>query len=241
VPADPVSYKRNGEIAVVTIDDGKANALSPSVLAALHAAMDRAETERVRALLLTGRPGTLSGGFDLSVMRGGDLAAIGGLVTDGGELLLRIYRSPMPIVCAASGHAIAAGALTLLASHFRVGAEGPFRIALTETAIGMVLPDWAIVLAGERLTPRHAQQAAVEARVYDPHGAVEAGFLDRVVAADRLMDAAMEESTRLAAFAPDAYAGNAAKMRGPGVAALEAAVGRDRDAVRGLAEGLEPL
>ena len=227
-----VTYERRGDIALVTLDDGKANALTTDVIASLHECLDRAEADQARALVLTGRPGTLSGGFDLSVMRGGDLVAIGGLVTDGGELLLRFYRSGLPIVCAASGHAVAAGALTLLASHFRVGADGPFRISLIETAIGMVLPDWAIVLAGERLSPGHLQQAAIESRVYDPATAVEAGFLDRVVPAESLLEAALEEATRLAAFAPDAYAGNAAKVRGPGIDALADAVARDRAAVQ---------
>ena len=227
-----VNYERRGEVALVTLDDGKANALSAAVIASLYECLDRAEADGARAFVLTGRPGTLSGGFDLSVMRGGDLVAMGSLVTDGGELLLRFYRSGLPIVCAASGHAVAAGALTLLASHFRIGAEGPFRIALIETAIGMVLPDWAIVLAGERLSRRHVQQAAVESRVYDPAAALDAGFLDRVVPADSLLDAALEEANRLAAFAPDAYAGNAAKVRGPGIESLAAAVARDRAAVQ---------
>jgi enoyl-CoA hydratase len=235
-----VTYERSGDIAVVTLDDGKANALSADVIATLNECLDRAVADKARAFVLTGRPGTLSGGFDLSVMRGTDLVAIASLVTEGGELLLRFYRSGLPIVCAASGHAIAAGALTLLASHFRVGAEGPFRISLIETAIGMVLPDWAIVLAGERLSRRHVQQAAVESRVYDPASALDAGFLDRVVPADALIDAALEEATRLGAFAAEAYAGNAAKVRGPGIAALADAVGRDRAAIKALAGGLEP-
>jgi enoyl-CoA hydratase len=169
-------------------------------------------------------------------MRSGDMVAIGGLVTDGGELLLRVYRSPLPIVCACTGHAIAAGALTLLASHYRVGADGPFRTSLVETAIGLVLPDWAVVLADERLSSRHVQQAAVESRLYDPQGALEAGFLDRVVGADAVLDAALEDAARLAAFSPQAYAGNALKVRGPGIERLEAAVARDRAAVDAAAQ-----
>ena len=234
-----VTYERRGEIALVTLDDGKANALSPAVISSLHECLDQADADQARAFVLTGRPGTLSGGFDLAVMRGGDLVAMSSLVTDGGELLLRLYRSGLPIVCAASGHAIAAGALTLLASHFRVGADGPYRIALTETSIGMVLPDWAIVLAGERLSPRHLQLATVEAQIYDPAGALEAGFLDRVVPAESLIEAALAEATRLGALPPDAYAGNAAKVRGPGIEDLADTVARDRAAVQALTEELE--
>src|SRR5438132_12158427 len=105
----------------------------------------------------------------------------------------------------------------LLASHHRVGAEGSFRIGLIEGAIGMVLPDWAVVLAGERLSRRHLQQATIEARVYQPVEAMEAGFLDRVVGADVVLDAAFEEATRLAALPPPAYEGNVLKLRGDAI------------------------
>src|SRR5438874_4095134 len=152
----------------------------------------------------------LTGGFDLSIMRGADLSAVADLVTLGGELMVRLYSSPMPVVCACTGHAVAAGALLLLASHYRVGAEGEFRIGLIEGAIGMTLPDWAVVLAADRLSRRHLQQAAIEARVYQPAEAIDAGFLDRVVPAESVIDAAFEEATRLAALPAPAYEGNVA-------------------------------
>jgi enoyl-CoA hydratase len=228
-----VTLEHHDDIAVITLDDGKANALSLAVLGEINGYLDRLDTT-CRAVVLAGRPGMLSGGFDLGVMRGGDLVAIGGLVTEGGELVTRLYRSPRPVVAACTGHAVAAGALLLLGTHFRVGADGPFRIGLIETAIGMVLPDWAVMAATERLTPRHVQQAAVEARMYDSLGALEAGYLDRVVPTDEVLATAMEEAARLAALSPEAYAGNAAKVRGAGIDRLAAAVARDRAAVASL-------
>jgi enoyl-CoA hydratase len=231
--ADAVTLEHRHDIAVINIDDGKANALSASVIAAIGEALDSLDAS-TRAVVLAGRPGMLSGGFDLSVMRGTDLAAIANLVTDGGELVLRLYRSERPVVAACTGHAIAAGALLLLGSHFRVGADGAFKIGLTETAIGMVLPDWGVEAAIERLAPGQLQQAAVEAHVYDPRSAWAAGFLDRVVPEGEVTAAALEEAARLAAFSPQAYAGNAAKVRQRGVDRLAAAVARDRAAIAAL-------
>jgi enoyl-CoA hydratase len=229
-----VTMEQDDEVAVITIDDGKANALSVAVLAEINSQLDRLDGS-CRAVVLAGRPGMLSGGFDLAVMRGSDFAAIGRLVTDGGELVTRLYRSPRPVVAACTGHAVAAGALLLLGAHFRVGADGPFKIGLIETAIGMVLPDWAVVAAVERLTPRHVQQAAIEARMYEPQAALDAGYLDRVVPAGEVLAAAMQEAARLAAFSPEAYAGNAAKIRAAGIDRLAAAVARDRAAVASVA------
>jgi enoyl-CoA hydratase len=232
-----VTLTHHNDIAVITIDDGKANALSLAVLGEINGYLDGLDPT-CRAVVLAGRPGMFSGGFDLGVMRGGDFIAIGGLVTEGGQLVTRLYRSPRPVVAACTGHAVAAGALLLLGAHFRVGADGPFRIGLIETAIGMVLPDWAVMAAIERLTPRHLQQAAVEARMYDPVGALEAGYLDRVVPPDEVLAAAMAEAARLAALSPEAYAGNAAKVRGPGIERLAAAVARDRAAVASVGSNI---
>lgn len=225
-----MAYELRDRIAVIAIDDGKANALSFDVIAAIHAGLDRAEADDAGAVLLKGRPGMFSGGFDLAVMRGGDPGETMRLVTAGAELVLRLYGSARPIVAACTGHAVAAGAFVLMGSHYRVGAEGDFRLVLIETQIGMVLPDWAIEITKERLVGPHVQQAAIESRVYDPATAVEAGFLDRIVPADQLLDAALAESERLAALPAGAYAGNATKVRAEGIARLEAAVARDRAA-----------
>jgi enoyl-CoA hydratase len=173
----------------------------------------------------------LFGCFALSVMRGGVAMGSLNLFTTCAVLVLRCYRSSKPIVIACTGHAVAAGALLLMGAHHRVGADGPFRIFLIETQNGMVLPDWAIEISKERLVGPHAHQAAIESRIYDPRTAVEAGFLDKVVPADDIYDAAMAEAARLAALPAAAYAGNAAKLRAAGIERLAAAVARDREAI----------
>ena len=228
VVSDTVLSERRGDVWVVTIDDGKANALSPAVIDALGQSLDEAHEASAKAVLIAGRTGMLTGGFDLSIMRGADLAAIGDLVTSGGEFMVRLYSSSIPIVCACTGHAVAAGALLLLSSHYRVGAEGTINIGLIEAAIGMVLPDWAVVLADERLSRRHYQQATIEGRTYRPAEAKDAGFLDTVVPADRVLDAAFAEAERLAAAPQPAYGGNAQKVRGPAVERLRQILQQDR-------------
>lgn len=224
-----VTLEQQGDIAVLTVDDGKANALSFEVLAAVNTSLDEIDkAPEIRAAVIAGRPGMFSGGFDLNVMRGGDVAAIADLVTTGGELVLRLFNSAKPVVCACTGHAVAAGALIALGAHFRVGADGEYRIGLIETAIGLVLPDWAVVIADERLSRRHVQQAVVEAKVYGPKEAKDAGFLDVVASPGDTVKAAITEATRLGALDTAAYAGNFAKLRNAGVERLRAAVAKDR-------------
>jgi enoyl-CoA hydratase len=230
----PVTTERIGHALVATIAHGKANALSYDVLAALGAALGKVEQSDGEngpgVLVITGTPGMLSGGFDLAVMRSGPKEA-GRLVTEGGAFITRCFASPVPVVVACTGHAVAAGALLLLGADYRVGAAGEFRIGLIETQIGMVLPRWAVELSEERLSRRHFQQATVTARMYDPSGAVDAGFLDAAVGPGQVQADALAEAERLAALPRAAYSGQVRMNRGERLARLEAAVAADHDLV----------
>ncbi len=229
-PDEVVRYEVRDRVAHVTISNGKANALSPAVVAGLDAALTRSEDageEQVGALLIAGAPGMLSGGFDLAVMKSGAGAA-GRLVTDGGALITRLFGSEIPVVIACSGHAVAAGALLLLGADARIGARGAFRIGLIETQIGMVLPRWAAELARERLSPRQLQFATVGAQMYDPDGAVSVGFLDGVVEPDALDASATEEAGRWAALPRAAYRGQVRMNRGDVLGRLADAIAADR-------------
>lgn len=228
---DAVTVERRGAVTVVHLDDGKANALSPSVIAALMDVFDRAEADdTVGALVLHGRPGVFCAGFDLGVMRGGDLGAIVSLVADGGELVRRIYGSPLPVVAACTGHALAAGALVLLGCDVRIGTDAPCRIGLNEVAIGMVLPGWALTIAADRLSRRHLQTAVANARVTTGGGAVDAGFLDEVVAEGAVLDAAIARADELAALHRGAYAGTVLALRGGVLDRMAAQITADREA-----------
>ncbi len=203
MPESSVTTELRDGLAWLRLDDGKANALSPAVIEALGAALDRAEKE-AGAVVLLGRPGRFSAGFDLSVMGSGP-EQVRSLVTAGAELLMRLYAFPLPVVAACTGHALAAGSLLLLASDFRVGARGDFKIGLNEVAIGMTLPIFAVELARARLSKRHFDRATAQAEIYAPEAAVDAGFLDRLAAPDAIEEAAASEASRLAALRQPAF------------------------------------
>ena len=57
--SSPVSYQLKDSVATITMDDGKVNALSLSMLSAINSALDRAEADRA-VVLLTDRPGVFS-------------------------------------------------------------------------------------------------------------------------------------------------------------------------------------
>jgi enoyl-CoA hydratase len=200
-------------VAVVALDDGKMNAVNHELIDGLHGALDRSLAD-AGAVLIKGNAKALSAGFDLKVMQGADAGSVMKLVNAGGELLMRLFVHPQPTVVAVGGHALAAGALLVLACDTRIGQVGsPAKIGLNETAIGMALPEFAYELAAARLSKRYLTRAAVQAEIYDVEGAVAAGYLDSL--ADDCVAAATAEAVRLAALPGAAYAGTKSSLRQP--------------------------
>ena len=165
--ADLVRSQRDDLVSRITMDDGKVNVFSPDMLAALHGAFDRAEADGT-AVLLTGRPECFSAGFDLEVLQGGTFDDVRALLLLGATLAERILTFPAPVVVACSGHAFPAGAFLLLAADHRIGARGQYKLGLNEVRIGLTLPWFATVLARYRLSPAHADHAAVTGTMFDP-------------------------------------------------------------------------
>jgi enoyl-CoA hydratase len=227
---DAVSYALDGGVAVITIDDGKANAISHEVIKGLHEALSEADGTAT-AVLLAGRPGRFSAGFDLSVMTAGT-EPMRNLVRAGAGLLLRLFMYPMPVVAACTGHALAAGALVLLVADERIGAEGEFKVGLNEVAIGMGLPHFAIELARYRMPPSQLDTSLL-GDVFPPAAAVTAGYLDRVVPAAELLDVAREAAIRRSALRTGAVRHSKELARGPIADLIAARLDADMESLSG--------
>jgi len=199
------------KVAVIGLDDGKANAVSHGFVDAMTEGLDRAEKEAA-AVVITGRDGVFSAGFDLKELAKGARESTE-LVNRGAAMLLRLFSFPQPVVVASAGHAIAAGALVLLAADTRIGAAGDFRYGLNETAIGMSLPPFGMEMAKCRLSKRHQTQAIIQARLYYPDTAQQVGYLDQVVEAGALENQALEQAAALAELPASAYAATKLDVR----------------------------
>jgi enoyl-CoA hydratase/carnithine racemase len=226
---DLLTYTLEDSIAVVRMDDGKANALSVAMIDALVGALDRAERE-AKAMVLAGRAERFCAGFDLRVMMSGPEHATA-LLARGSELLLRLFDAQLPLVIACTGHALAGGALVVLAGDLRVGAEGAFKIGLNEVSIGLPVPVLAMEFARSRLLPIELHRATLEARIYAPDEAVRAGYLDAVVPADQLYDRAKQEAVRLGALSRPAYRATKNRLRGQTLAYIRAEMHRDMESL----------
>ena len=224
--SDLISYQLEDGIATLTISNGKVNAISPDVIAAFNAALDQAVQDRA-VVIITGQPGILSGGYDLKVMTSSPQNAVA-LVTAGSTLARRMLAHPYPIIVACPGHAIAKGAFILLSADYRIGVEGPFNIGLNEVQIGMTMHHAGIELARDRLRRSAFHRSVINGEIFNPEGAMDAGFLDKVVPAEQLMATAVAAAQQLKKINMTAHKNTKLKVRKAFLETLDKAIELDQ-------------
>ena len=217
-----MEYELIENTAVLSFDDGKANVIGHDFMKAINEGLDRAEKD-AKAVVITGRAGLLSGGFDLKEIEKG-ASAIKAMMDEGANMFFRLFSHPQPLVIACTGHAIAAGAFLLLTADNRIGTAGEFKIGLNETAIGSTFPVFGVELAKARLNPAYLTRSFVQSQAFSPEEAVRAGFLDQVGPAESLMDTAMALAQRLGELPTSAYAQNKRDIRRPAFATIRASL-----------------
>jgi enoyl-CoA hydratase len=223
--SSPASYQLKDSVATITMDDGKVNVMSVAMLSALNAALDKALEDRA-VVVLTGRSGTFSAGFDLKTLTAGGPDAQK-MVTMGFELAHRMLSFPTPIIVACNGHAIAMGVFLVLAADYRLGADGPFKIGANEVAIGITMPHFGVEICRQRLAPAHFNRAVIFSEMYAPTDAVPAGFLDRVVPAAELQNEAQKLAAGLTKLNMTAHAASKLRLRDQSLKAIRAAIDAD--------------
>ncbi|WP_374380610.1 crotonase/enoyl-CoA hydratase family protein [Pseudomonas fluvialis] len=221
-----VAYQCENGIATLTLNNGKVNAFSPQLIDDFNAALDRAEQDKA-IVIVTGQPGILSGGYDLKVMTSSPQNAID-LVAKGSTLARRMLAHPYPIIVACPGHAVAKGAFVLLSADYRIGVEGPFTIGLNEVLIGMTMHHVGIELARERLGKAAFQRSVINGELFNPQGALSAGFLDQVVAVDALLPTALAVAEQMKKINMTAHRNTKLKTRKAFLETLDAAIELDK-------------
>ncbi len=185
--SESVSLTKDGEIAVITIDNPPVNALSPGVVEGIGAKLEAAQNDSpVKAMVLIGAGRTFIAGADIKEF---------GKITSGEKsglelnlLLQNIEDCAKPIVCAIHGAAFGGGLEVAMACHYRIAAPDA-QVGQPEVKLGLI-PG----AGGTQRLPRLAGIAkAVEmCALGDPLSASEAlkfGIVDTVIEGDLLQGA----------------------------------------------------
>lgn len=176
---ETVHYTLQDRLAIIRIDDGKRNALSPSVLREIYGALDRAESDRA-TVIITGREDVFSAGFDLNVMKRGGTNALR-MLRAGYALTARVLAYPYPVIAACNGHSLAMGVFLMLSADYVIGSRGDYKIAANEVAIGLTMPRVAAAMLRHRLNPSAYQRAVTVSQYFSVDAALESGFFDELV------------------------------------------------------------
>jgi|TARA_B110000879_G_C11167570_1_gene511994 enoyl-CoA hydratase len=219
-------------VHIIALNNGKVNAISPEVIAEMNKALDDAENAGA-VVILTGKAGILSGGFDLKTMKASSDSAIA-LVTAGSKLARRMLAFPTPIIGVCTGHAIAKGAFLLLCCDYRIGCAGDFKIGLNEVTIGMTMHNAGIEIARNRIPRNYLTRSVINAELFSPTTAILAGFLDQVVEADQLMTTAQTVAKDMQSLNMTAHHGTKLKERKSILLSLDMAIKEDAQSTLNL-------
>lgn len=226
-----------GDVAIVSLDDGKANAVLVPEFDGLRAALDQVAASSALATVLTGRAGYLSAGLNLKQLPQLSMDEKREVVRAMGEAMLALFLFEKPVVCAVSGHALGAGAMFALACDLRVFAEGPFRFGLNEVPGGLFVPTFAIELARAAVSTSRLTELVMHGRVLTPHEALSMHVAETLHAPESLMAAAMMHARHLATLSGAGYAITKRLVRGPHAERARAALPAELDELSRLMDG----
>ena len=218
-----VTYRRNESIAVITMDDGKVNALGPAMQQALNEALDNADHDDVGAVIIAGNHRVFSAGFDLKILRAGEMRPAIDMFRGGFELAYRLLSYPKPVVMACTGPAIAMGSFLLCSGDHRIAAPG-YNIRANEVAIGIVLPYAASAIMKLRLTPSACQQAAGLSKTFFGETALAAGFIDEIDPPEMVLSRDEEAALEFTKLDLGAHAASKLRARADALTELRAGI-----------------
>ena len=219
----PVTYRRDESIAMITMDDGKVNALGPPMQQALNEALDNADRDDVSAVVIAGNQRVFSAGFDLKILTGGELQPAIDMFRGGFELSYRLLSYPKPVVMACTGPAIAIGSFLLCSGDHRIAAPG-YNIQANEVAIGIVLPYAALAIMKLRLTPSAYQQSVGLSKTFFGETALAAGFIDEIGLPETVLSRAQEAALEFTKLDLGAHAASKLRARADALKELRAGI-----------------
>jgi enoyl-CoA hydratase len=209
-----ISVERSGSTAVLRLAHGKVNALDVEMCQAIPETLKKVFEDGFRAVVLTADGPAFSAGVDLFRVLDGGPDYTDRLIATLSEALLALFRFPLPVVAAVNGHAIAGGAAIACACDYRLAADGPGRIGVSELAVGVPYP-LSVLEIVRYATGRYAEEVMFTARTYPPAEARDRGFVHEVVPADELLGRALATAEALGSVPAAAYQATKQGLRGP--------------------------
>ena len=204
---DPVILKeeQNGVFTITLNRPDKANAFNEDLIIALQQALDEAQADNIRCVVLTGKGKLFSAGQDVSVLQTEEPMDIGfHLRRTYNKMIMQIRELEKPVIAAINGTVAGAALGIALACDLRIAAEGA-RFVVGFLGIGLV-PDSAVSLFLPQLIGLgRAAEYAFSNQPIDSQQALAWGLVNRLVPAEELQTTAAQVAQMLALGPVGAY------------------------------------
>ena len=210
-----IDVTQNGDLAILTMNHGKANALDLELCAALVERFEQLRASNARAVVMSGQGKIFSAGVDLLRLNAGGAAYVRQFLPALHKLYDTVFFFPKPVVAAVNGHAIAGGCVLACCADRRIMARDSGRIGVTELLVGVPFPVLAFEIMRAVTAPRYFPAAILSGATQIPEAAAERGWVDEIAEPAALMDNAVAAAQTLAALSPTAFAQTKRQIRQP--------------------------
>jgi enoyl-CoA hydratase len=216
-----IELSRRGDIAVLTMAHGKANALDIELLEGLIAAFESLRAAPERAVVLTGQGRMFSAGVDLPRLADGGPDYVRRFLPALHRLYDTVFFFGKPVVAAVNGHAIAGGCVLECCADRRIAAKDGGRIGVTELLVGVPFPAMAFEVMRFATAPQYFADGILSGATWLPDVALQRGLIDEVVEPSTLLDRAVAAAETLAALPPRTFEATKRQIRQPVADAME--------------------
>jgi len=199
-----VDYSVTDAVALITLNRPPVNALNPALIADIDAAVAMAESEEVRAVVLTGAPHFAAGaditGFQKAFDSGAKERQASGL----SEAVLRLERLEKPTIAAVNGFALGGGLELAMGTDFRYLAETA-KVGQPEILLGLIPGAGGTQRLSRLIGPQRCKELCMSGRHVRADEALAIGIADRVIADVELLEATLDAARAFAAGPTVAY------------------------------------
>jgi len=193
------TLSQENNISVIKLDDGKANAFSYDMLTTFNELLAQVPRDS-GSLVITGREGLFSGGFDLKTLATGDMDKIKKMVHLGYRTLLELYSFERPVIAAVSGHSIALGLFVTCCADYRIAIDGQYICQANEVRNNMDIPTQIMEILIARVNKNYFYPAVYHSDAYSMKDSIAVGYIDEVVAEDKFMGRVMDKAEELSSL-----------------------------------------
>jgi enoyl-CoA hydratase len=216
-----IELEERGVVTILRMVRGKGNALNVELLKSLDEALKALERSPARAVVITGQGSVFGAGVDLPELVAGGPEYVRRFMPLMVHVFERLATFPKPLVAAVNGHAIAGGAIIMLACDQRFLARGSARVGLAEIQVGVQFPAWALEIARFATPPEHFPTLICTGRTWQPDDAQARGLVDELVDAEQLLERACQVADELAAIPTSVFTATKLAVRRPLIEAAQ--------------------